>query len=330
MTFRAVAAALALTCLFAWPVAAQATPPASAAASGNAGAAHNESMSEVEIARGHFRLGIDSYRDGDLDTALIEFKRAYAAAPNFRLLYNLGQVSQELRDYPAAERYFSSYLQEGAAQIEAARKQEVEYELAKVRVRIASVAVTCNLREVEVFIDDVSVGKTPLTAAVRVSTGQRRVTGRIPGYAPITQVIDAAGGETVEVLLDFMSPRAAATAESEPVRLQNPRTHVNPLALTLVIGTGALAIGTGVVAALAESKASDYRDALKRKTSTPELKSLADDAKTRAAISDVLLGATVLAAAASVVVIWRDGMTERDDSTALRIGPGAVELTRRF
>jgi hypothetical protein len=245
------------------------------------------------------------------------------------LLYNLGQVSQELRDYPAAERYYTGYLQEGAGQIEASRKQEVEYELAKVRVRIASIAITCNLRDAEVFIDDVLIGKTPLADSVRVSTGQRRITGRLPGFAPITQVVDAAGGETVEVVLDFMAPHAAS-AEAEPARAADVQSHVNPLALTLVIGTAALAAGTGVMAALAESKAGDYRDALKRKTSAHELKSLQDSAKTRAAISDVLLGATVLAAAGSVIVIWRDGMTERDDTAALRIGPGSVELSGKF
>jgi tetratricopeptide (TPR) repeat protein len=323
MNIRRAVLALMLVSSFAAGASAQATPAASAAPSGG------EHASDVEIARGHFRLGIDSYRDGDLETALIEFKRAYAAAPNFRLLYNLGQVSQELRDYPAAERYYSGYLHEGGSQLEASRKQEVEYELAKVRVRIASIEVTCNLRDAEVFIDDVLVGKTPLKDPVRVSTGQRRVTGRVPGFAPITHVVDAAGGETVEVLLDFTAPRTAA-AEAEPAPVPPAQSHVNPLALTLVIGTGALAIGTGVMAALAETKASDYRGALARKTSARELKSLQDAAKTRAAISDIMLGATVLAAAGSVFVIWRDGMTERDDTASLRLGPGAVELSGRF
>jgi tetratricopeptide (TPR) repeat protein len=324
MSIRRAALALVFVSSFAASAHAQAAPAATK--SGDDGGQH---VDDVEIARGHFRLGIDSYRDGDLETALIEFKRAYAAAPNFRLLYNLGQVSQELRDYPAAERYYAGYLKEGGAQLEASRKQEVEYELAKVRVRIASIAITCNLRGAEVFIDDVSVGKTPLKDPVRVSTGQRRVTGRLPGFAPITQVVDAAGGETVEVLLDFMAPRTAA-AEPEPVHEPAVESHVNPLALTLAIGTGALAVGTGVVAALAATKAGDYRDALERKTSARELKSLQDAAKTRAAISDILLGATVLAAAGTVIVIWRDGMIEREGTASLRVGPGAVELHGSF
>ena len=103
-------------------------------AGANAAAAAN---ANVEKAREHFKRGIDSYRDADLATALIEFKRAYSTAPNYRLLYNLGQVSADLRDYPAAERYLTQYLEESHSSLDEARKQQVQEELAKVRARIA-------------------------------------------------------------------------------------------------------------------------------------------------------------------------------------------------
>ena len=290
-------------------------------------------MTPVEIARGHFRLAIDSHKDGDLDTALIEFKRAYEASPNFRLLYNLGQVSQELRDYPSAERYYSQYLKEGESQLDAQRKQEVEYELAKVRVRIASVRVTSNVRGAEVFIDDVSVGKTPFAEPVRVSTGQRRVTARAPGFVPFTQMVDVAGGEVIELPLDLtaaVSGEAKDTsyAEREPSR-NDSETHIRPLSLGLLIGTGALAVGAGISAYLASSQAAEYREALTRKTSKSELHELSDSAKTKALVCDVLLGATAVAAAASVVVIWKLGLNERED-VQVSAGPGSVHLRGRF
>lgn len=288
-------------------------------------------MSPTEVARGHFRLAIDSFHDGDLDTALIEFKRAYAAQPNYRILYNLGQVSQELRDYPASERYYVQYLKDGEGQMEGSRKQEVEYELAKVRVRIASVHVTCNVRGAEVFIDDVSVGHTPLIESVRVSTGQRRVTGRAPGFVPVTQVVDAAGGETLEVTLDLT---AAVSGSSEAVAERRPddeagSSHVRPLALGLLIGTGALAVGAGITAVLAANEAADYRQALTRKTSTKELHSLSDGAKTKALFCDVLLGATVVAGVASTLVIWKMGLNQHED-VALSARAGGLQLDGTF
>src|SRR5215510_7088656 len=112
---------------------------------GSSGLARADDEHDVDAGRSHFKSGVDSYRDGDLTTALIEFKRAYAAAPNYRLLYNLGQVSHEMLDYTAAQRYFQQYLKEGAGEIEPARKQEVELVLAKIANRIASVVVSCNL-----------------------------------------------------------------------------------------------------------------------------------------------------------------------------------------
>ncbi|MET0387072.1 MAG: hypothetical protein ABW321_13985 [Polyangiales bacterium] len=288
----------------------------------------------VDVARAHFRMGIESYTDGDFGSARIEFKRAYAAVPNYRLLYNLGQVSQELRDYPAAEQYYQKYLEEGAAQLEAARKQEVERELNKVRARIASVVVTCNVDGAALFVDDLPVGTTPLGEALRVSSGQRRITGKLPGAAPITQVVDAAGGETVTVHLVLPVPEAPAVlpapiAVNLPIREQ--RSHVNPLALSLIIGTVAAGAATGVFAYLAEGEARDYRAALTRKTNRGELESLADGARQKALVTDILLGVTAAGAVASGIVLWQQGLTERDtQSTTLRIGPGRVVLAGRF
>src|SRR5262249_42490426 len=130
-----------------------------------------EEVGDPEAARTHFKLGIDSYRDNDLPTALIEFKRAYAASPNYRVLYNLAQVSEELRDYPEAERYLNQYLHDGVSEIDATRKQQVENELAKIKLRIASLVLTTNVEGAEWFVDDVASGKAPLAEVVRVSAG---------------------------------------------------------------------------------------------------------------------------------------------------------------
>src|ERR1700748_2626156 len=52
----------------------------------------------TERARIHFKNGVDFYREHNFRAALIEFKRAYKAAPHFKLLYNLGQASLELQE----------------------------------------------------------------------------------------------------------------------------------------------------------------------------------------------------------------------------------------
>jgi hypothetical protein len=291
-----------------------------------------EPAPDVEMARSHFKLGVDSYRDGDLTTAMIEFKRAYAAAPNYRILYNLGQVSRGLRQYPESARYFRSYLKEGGAEVDSQRREEVETEIAKVTARIASLVISVNEPDAELFVDDVAVGRAPLADVVQVSAGQRRVVAAVGGRR-VTRVIDAAGGETLVVELK-LEPKATevATPTYVPAAHKAEPESNHTATVALAIGTGALGAGAGVMAYLASKDASSYRSALERKTDEAELKSLQDGAKTKALVTDVLLGAAVACGVTTLVVAIMNGSEERapEPATAFGIGPGSVSMQTRF
>jgi hypothetical protein len=292
---------------------------------------------DVDAARTHFKLGIDSYRDSDLPTALVEFKRAYAASPNYRLLFNLGQVCQELRDYPEAERYFKQYLHDGAGEIETVRQQQVETELAKIKLRIASLVLSTNLANAEWFVDDVPSGHSPLADVVRVSAGRHRIAAAISGRARVTKIVDAAGGETqvVEVAFSLQPDSvAAAPAQRDPVSAAAPASG-NSAALWVGIGTGVLAVGAGVMGYLAYRDSANYKDALQRPTTPAELDSLQQGAKTKALVTDVLLGATAVGAALTLYLVLdsgpeRDTRATADARASLRVGPGALLLTQHF
>jgi len=290
------------------------------------------SDSDVDSARSRFKAGVDYYRDGDLNAALIEFKRAYGAAPNYRILYNLGQVSRELRDYTESERYFQRYLEEGGAEIEPARKLEIEGELAKLKSRIGAVALSSNVPNAEFFVDDVSVGRALPNEPVRVSAGTRRISAAAPGRARVTKVVEAAGGETLRVNLDLpllstpTAPGIAGKAAAEKSGVSS--------ALVLGIGTGVLAVGTGVMAYLAYSAQQDYKDELHKQTTASELDDLRSDAKTKALVSDILLGATVVSGVATVVFALRgsgeDKARVNKGGTHLSMGPGSLHLSGQF
>ena len=64
-----------------------------------------------------FKTGLDLFKDGDAQAALIEFRRAYQLAPNYQVLYNIGQVSFQLQDYPGALAALQKYLLEGGRNI---------------------------------------------------------------------------------------------------------------------------------------------------------------------------------------------------------------------
>ena len=48
---------------------------------------------------------------------LAEFMRAYELLPNYRVLYNIGQVQLERHDYVAALHAFDDYLEQGARDV---------------------------------------------------------------------------------------------------------------------------------------------------------------------------------------------------------------------
>lgn len=298
--------------------------------------AHAQSESaDVEEARSHFKLGIDSYNDGDLTTALIEFKRAYEAAPNYRLLYNLGQVARELRDYPEAERYFREYLKDGAAEIDRVRRQEVETELAKVTARISSLVLSVNVPSAELFVDDVSVGHAPLADVVRVSAGRHRVSANSDGRARVIEVVDAAPGDTMVVELKFAPPKpAVAPTRAEPRPQAQPPAPSHLAVILFGAGTGALAIGTGVMAYLAAHEASNYRSALDRKTDRAELDSLKSGAQTKALVTDILLGTTAAMGVTTLILAVTGDSGERDQPTPtgidVELGAGSLGMHATF
>lgn len=303
------------------------TQPESNSATPAGASAAALASANVEQARKYFKLAVDSYRDGDLATALIEFKRAYTTAPNYRLLYNLGQVSADMRDYPAAERYLTQYLEESHGGIDETRRQAVQEELAKVRTRIAFLHLSSNVEGTELLVDDVVVGRTPLQAPVHVSTGRRRITGRAPGHTPVTQVVDAAGGEDVSVDLTLQPIPSLAAERPIVTRAPERRSSTRkPLLVGLAIGAGVLAAGGAMFAYLAEDDAANFRSALERRTSSDELNNLSDGARTKALVTDFLLGAALLTATVGAVVWLAPGDRAERAERAKRSNPRAARL----
>jgi tetratricopeptide (TPR) repeat protein len=303
------------------------------AAAGSGG----EKASDVERARQHFRAGVEYYRDGDLAASLVEFKRAHAAAPNYRVLYNLGQVSQELREYPDAKRYYESYLREGGDALDATRKQEVAALLVKVRARIAELVLSSPVPDAEYFVDDVSQGQGPFDEPVLVSAGSHRISASAPGRVRTTQVIDAAGGETLEIHLELPEIEIARTGESQAPRgapndSLRAEEHGPGPALWLGISTGVLAAGAGVMSVLAAGDGDEYRDALARKTTPQELDDLHDSAAAKALAADILWVATAVTGGLTLYFALLDDGSERDPEarTRLDLGPGSLRLRSAF
>jgi tetratricopeptide (TPR) repeat protein len=297
--------------------------------------AQRNAPGNTEAGRTHFDRGVDYYRDGNINAALIEFKRAYEAAPNYRVLYNLGQVANALNDYVEAQRYFQRYLQDGGAEIDPERRAEVNSLITKLAGRIANVTVICSLEGAQIYVDDVPVGTSPLTEPLRVSAGTRRISAAVNGKPRSTRVVDAVGGERLSVEIEVVgatqpaAPRAYAAADTSHSSSPNAT-------LWLGIATGALAVGTAVVGYLAAQDGSKFHDALNRSTTASELDRLHDRAATKAVLTDVLLGATAITGGVTLFFALT-GSSKSDQPPAaaeqrarLNVGLGSIELSGQF
>lgn len=254
------------------------------------------SPAAVEEAKQRFDRGLDLYTEGEYPLALIEFRRAYELVPNYRVLYNIGQVSIQLGQYANARRALEEYTQKGGDAIPPDRRAAVTKDLAMLEQRTAFVEIAVNIAGSDVLVDDVSVGKAPLSAALLVDAGVHRVIVRHPGYLQRNDQVTLAGGDrqSLAVTLELEPP------EKSTIVVREREVQSNS---TLVIGgwvtTGALATAAVVTGILGAGKANDLKNL---RTADPnkvsDLGAKLDDTKSSARtlllVSDVCSGAAVV------------------------------------
>jgi len=318
----AVSASLLGTLGLALPAHAQGDGPDTAAAN-----------SDVEQARKHFSQGLKLYKEGDFDAALIQFERAYAVKPNFKVLYNIAQCHFELHQYVEARDKLSQYLKEGDASIEAERKASVENDLRDLQHRIARLKLSVNVDGATVYIDGKKAGVTPLSGAIDVSEGQRTLSVETANRGSKQRVVQLAGGDEQAVSIEFEAPSSAAPLQPsrpEPTRAV-PAQSSGLGAGFWVTGIGALALGAGagVTGYLALHAQHDHEDQVQRFGVTEkDLNDSRDRAKTFALTTDILGGAAVVCAGiATVLLITHDSGPEQ---VGLGVGPGSVAVRGHF
>lgn len=309
-----------------------------------------------------FRKGLELFKEGDYRAALIEFRRAYDLAPNFAVLYNIGQVYFQLQDYAGALNALDRYLTEGGSQVPAARREEVKKDLEKLRSRVANLEITSNVPDAEITIDDVPIGKTPLPKPVLVSAGRHKVSASKDGRMPATKVVDIAGTDTLRVSLELAE--TSGTAVVTPPPGETPKTSppdvpadppITPAVVStttappppppdsgssapMVAGwalTGGFTAGAVIVGVLALGASSDLETTRATAGSTREQ---LDDAHSKtvtlALVTDILAGAAIVAGGVSIFLTVRgsgsDDKAKANSTLKVGMTPGGVRLLGTF
>ncbi|MDI1434112.1 PEGA domain-containing protein [Polyangium sorediatum] len=297
---------------------------------------------EMQEAQRRYQRGRELYEDNDFTAALVEIRRAYELAPSYKLLFDIGQICYQLPDYPCALRSFKQYLDEGAGEINPQRRAEVENDVRKLEGRVATLKITTTRPGVEILVDDVIVGKTPLDTPVLVGAGKRKVTARVQGAEPVTRVIEVAGTDVVDVALEVGAGSTAAAPSAgdgtnvpgagSPGEDKGAGRHV-PVVPWVI--TGALAVGTGIVGGLALAKSSEYRSQLDTFGATrATLDASYGTMKNLAIATDVLLGATAVAGVTSLILTLTAGPKGPAKAALVPVhagvGPGSVWVKGTF
>lgn len=330
-TSRRIALAIALS-LPVIPLAVSAQQPAGAAA-GAAPAATGPSATSAEPtkeakeeASRRFKRGIELFGEGDYRAALVEFKRAYELAPNYNVLYNIGNVYFQLQDYANALTSFEKYLSDGSSNIDAKRRADIEKDIEKLRTRVARIDITTSVPDADITIDDLPIGKTPFTKPLIVNPGRHKITATKEGRTTASKTVEVASFDALNVALDLPDavtkpvetntpppppPTATVTTTAPPPPPPPPQKSI-PWAGWGV--TAAAAVGAGVTGGLALSKNSELAD-LRKPDSGATKKQLEDTASstaTMALVSDIFTGAAVVAGVVTLYFTLRDPAPTKD------------------
>lgn len=264
----------------------------------------DRSKAPVEEARERFARGVQLFHEGSFEASLAEFQKAYQLAPSYRLHYNIAQVQYELHNYVESLRAFWKYLAQGGNEVAAARRNEVEAEIKKLEKRVGFLSVSASEDGAQIAVDGVPMGISPFSAPVLVNPGARRVTATKAGFVPAQSTVTAAGGERLLVTLQLASnpPLGGIVLSRRPSPFGEGALAGDHRRTWISLGTtGVLALGTAVSAIVTQNAESTFENEVGL---IPNSRESIEDARSRmkryAVITDVLLGATAVAAAVTV------------------------------
>ena len=277
----------------------------------------------TEKARASFYDGVELYKEGSLEAALAEFQKAYQISPTYRVLYNIAQVYFELHDYVNSYANLKEYVRQGGDDIPAPRRAQVEDLSRKLKRRIAYLDIVCTVSDVDIRVDDISVGKTPLASPVLVNAGPRKISAVKPGYPVTARIITVAGAERSTVRMELTPPvevqsskfaeapaGAPALPKPAPSTLNQAEQRTRPSRKWLIASlsaAGGCAVAAGISGwQMFEAKSDFDREVAK----TPYSKPVADSARSRAMTYQYLtygLGAAALISGGAALYLALSG-----------------------
>jgi hypothetical protein len=266
--------------------------------------------------------------------AVIEFERTYELVPDYRVLYNIGQVRIQLGEYARARKALERYLKEGVGQLKPDREAAVHADLEMLENRTATLRITCAESGADVLVDGEAVGTTPLPEPVLMNAGEHNIELRKLGFRSQVVRRTLAGSDASEIEVELVPvPVAAPAAALAPV--DAPVTRRSTTAQWIGwSATGGLAVGAIVTGVLGNRAADDLKAARDQKdVSSSSLRSDSNKAKMLLITSDALAAAAVVAGGVSLYLTLRSPSREQSASATrvgLNVSAGGLRLVGSY
>jgi hypothetical protein len=266
-------------------------------------------VASAQDARELFSRGQAAYETGDYDTAVRNWTQAWEIDPRPLLQYNLAQAYERLGQLDRAVASYRAYVE--ASPGDDARAQNARARIASLEQRVGntSIRLTGGVEGASIIVDGQDRGRLPHPDPLRLDPGSHRIVIRADGYEDFVSVVAVSAGQQADVPIEM---RAGVTGQAATT---TGGGGISMIGLGVAIGGAAVAIGGAITGGLALSAAGAAPS-----STGPQ----ADDARTLALVTDILLPAGGVIAVTGLILMFvlDDGGGSDTARVVPLVGPG--------
>lgn len=242
----------------------------------------------AQDARAHFLRGQAAYDTGDYTTAVSEWRTAYGIDPRPLLQYNLAQAYERLGQLQEAVTAYETYV--NSADADPDRMSSARARVAALRERLnnTSIRLTGGPEGAAIVVDGQDRGRLPHPDPLRVQPGSHRIVIRAQGFQDFVSTVAVSAGQAVDVPVEMVAGVSGQASTTTGGGISMIGVGVAAAGAAIMIG-GAVTGGLALSAADSAQTANDGN---------------ANDARTLALVTDILLPVGAAAAIAGVVLMF--------------------------
>lgn len=283
--------------------------------------------------------GLELVQKNDFAGALREFQAAYDDCPSYVILYNIGKMARLTQDFARSLKAYQRYLTDGAPDIDADRRAEVEREIASLSSLVGYVSIEAP-EGAKVSVDGVSLGTAPLQERVALNPGAHRFEA-VAADKKASQDATIKAGDSAGVKLAF-----GATGPGEGPETGAGYTFPSGVVTLTWVAASAFAWTAIISGSVAIATSDDLEDDtyLGPDRAPAEGSAIADKSeriKALATVTDVFIVAAAITGAAAITfsIVDAVGDSDPEDPPAndapvktvdLEIGPSTIAIRGRF